>query len=327
MEYSTHSIHSKVPRTKQAATMLFGISEEYIGLLLVIAVCLIIVTIIAVHEGWFNTAPQRATPRGRQRTSPEVQDQPEQVQSTPHQPEGLRQRRGRQRVRGSAEFVRYRLLPYLLDVYSQGPELSGEVQPQRPSAQRESDTLPETHQSSEFVETSTTGRLYPDLQFESAEFAEGLQETSKGQTEHKQYAAIVLFTEDNEEAFEYAPPVEVNPEKPFVPQKEDFNNYIMARPNKSHGRTEHAERIIMNNFKSLKKKFKNKNHKDPVKIILYSWLMPCTDCTRAIISGLSGLAQKGVKVELYYTCDYDDRDTQTENRFRLEDSKISVDQI
>ena len=85
----------------------------------------------------------------------------------------------------------------------------------------------------------------------------------------------------------------------------------------------------MNNFKSLKKKFKSKNHKDPVKIILYSWLMPCTDCTGAIISGLSRLAQKGVKVELYYTCDYDveDKDTQTENRFQLEDSKISVDQI
>ena len=173
MAYTQHSL--KVPRTRQAATMPLGISEEYIGLLVVIAVCLISVTIIAVHEGWFSTAPQRATPRGRQRTSPEVQDQPEQVQSTPHQPEGLRQRRGRQRVRGSAEFMRYRLIPYLLDV-SQDPELSGEVQPQRPSAQRESDTLQETHQSSELAETSTTGRLYPNIQFESPEFAIGLRD-------------------------------------------------------------------------------------------------------------------------------------------------------
>ena len=71
MVYTQHSL--KVSGTRQAATMLFGISEEYIGLLVVIAVCLIIVTIIAVHEGWFSTAPQRATPRGRQRTSLEFQ--------------------------------------------------------------------------------------------------------------------------------------------------------------------------------------------------------------------------------------------------------------
>ena len=301
--------------------MLFGISEEYIGLLLVIAVCLITVTIIAVHEGWFSTAPQRATPRGRQRTSPEVQDQPEQVQRTPHQPEGLRQRRGPQRVRGSAEFVRYRLLPYLP---REDPELTEGVQTAGPSAQKESSTflVSATHRDL-YTQISTVGCKFED----TSKTFKNLQEDTRRQAVRTQRAAIVLFLEDDEDSFEYDPPYEENPKKLFVPQNDKFVNYIIARPNSSKGAAGHAERIIMRNFGSLERGFQAKNNNQhPAKILLYSELMPCKTCTDAIIKTLSQWAQR-VKVELNYSQPYY-RETEHEERGnidRLKQSGISVD--
>ena len=293
------AIHLKVSRTKKAATMLFGISEEYIGLLLVLAVCLITVTIIAAHEGWFSTAPKKATPRNRRGVFPEVQTQPEQLQHTSLQPEGLRQRRGHQRVQGSAEFVRHRLLPYLP---REDPELTVGVQTTGPSAQRE-----------------------PYLVRESAQVVVNVQEKARRQTMRTQCAAIILFLEDDEESFEFDPPYEEHPEKLFVPQNKDFVNYIISKPNKSRGAAGHAERIIIRNFTSLKEAFQKKYKQDPVKILLYSELMPCTACTDAIINTLSQLAQR-VRVELHYAKPYqrEQESIQSGSRDRLKQSRLSV---
>ena len=325
--------------------MPFGISEEYIGLLLVVAVCLITVAIIEAHKGGFSSAhrprnrdrprsPDRPQPdqpeelqpqhprqrvryQGVQRDeSPEAQDQPKQLQPQVHHPHHHQQ--PRQRVLSSEDFVRARLLPY-----------SHISESTIATAQPVQEAF---FQSSKLSYKGNTQDEKPRLcEKESEKFVYNkLKDKAKGQTEYKQYAAIVLFPEDDEEKFVFHPPVETDPNKLFVPLEKEFNNYIMARPNKRHRGTEHAEKIIMRNFESLKRKFKNNNNNnDPAKIILYTEIMSCSDCTKAIISGLSELAEREVRIEFFYTLPYDteEEDTQTGNRKCLKDNNIIVKQI
>ena len=72
-----------------------------------------------------------------------------------------------------------------------------------------------------------------------------------------------------------------NYEQTFWPDPEKFHNYMVSR----HKNPKHAEEIILDRFPRLWRKYLEiKRGKKPSYVILYSWLMLCSKCTRKLIS-------------------------------------------
>ena len=87
-----------------------------------------------------------------------------------------------------------------------------------------------------------------------------------------------------------------------------YGNYIVARPDKVH-----AEEIILSEFDSLL----NAYSRNPTYIMLYSWMMPCSDCTSAIIALCN--SHLNSQIIVVYTIDWkeiSDEENET-NRARL----------
>lgn len=98
-------------------------------------------------------------------------------------------------------------------------------------------------------------------------------------------------------------------------------NYVATRPD--HGRnyqTVHAERILLDRFEALKEKCSKFST-----ILVYSWLMPCSECTEALIRKLHSVQVSKVIV---YNTDQDFRGEENKNnRYRLHQAGIDVYQI
>lgn len=113
----------------------------------------------------------------------------------------------------------------------------------------------------------------------------------------------------------------------FPPGSEVFSNYIVARP---HER-KHAEEILLDNFAVLWKKFNEyyteveENCGKPRYIILYSWLMPCSTCVKAIIDTLSHY--NSARVIVAYTLDWFLEQNNERNRAVLKSKGITVQKV
>ena len=70
----------------------------------------------------------------------------------------------------------------------------------------------------------------------------------------------------------------VNSIKSFHPDSSNLVNYIVARPD----HMDHAEVVLLDRFNELQQKFGRR----PSLILIFSWLMPCSECTEAIINRL-----------------------------------------
>ena len=106
------------------------------------------------------------------------------------------------------------------------------------------------------------------------------------------------------------------------PNRKCFNNFIIARPKDN---IKHAEAVILDNFDQLWVAYKTKNYNQtPASIILYSWIMPCNDCTDAIIKKLSTLC---IPVTIVYTIPWtkESDQIQEKSRNRLKENRITVD--
>ena len=117
----------------------------------------------------------------------------------------------------------------------------------------------------------------------------------------------------------------VNPSVPSFPDRDThLGNYIVARPdhNVTQSRHVHAEKILLDRLLRLEAL---KDEYDPT-IVLYSWMMPCTGCTNALIQSLRNHRSN---VIIVYTIDWKgvDLDTNQQNRQRLCRAGIQVYQV
>ena len=152
-----------------------------------------------------------------------------------------------------------------------------------------------------------------------------------------QFATLMLLTakETKEYAFSYKPfqkggRPKLYKSKTLSPKLDEFNNYIIARPEDIGGDTIHAEEMIFEKFDKLLDAYKTKNrNQTPASIMLYSWIMPCENCTEAIIKEL--LKQDiHVPVTIVYTIPWRKKGKQIQgkkSRKRFKEKGISVEHV
>jgi len=154
-----------------------------------------------------------------------------------------------------------------------------------------------------------------------------------------QFAVVVLSNEkelSNIGRMRYRPCDDFNnslvdSRRTFNPPLDTCENYIVARPGRVRdrflNRSAHAEEIILLQLKSLLKANRSRRSRaerhDPTFIVLYSWMMPCSTCTRAIIKQSKSLNSKIVVV---YTIDWKwmNDDENVINRAHLREAGIMV---
>ena len=144
-----------------------------------------------------------------------------------------------------------------------------------------------------------------------------------------QFATLMLLTAKETKKFCYEPSQNGGQPKlyeneTFSPKSGEFNNYIIARPQNGENNTKHAEEVILENFVELLGAYKNQNSNQiPASIILYSWIMPCKDCTDAIIEKL---LSHGIPITIVYTISWEkeSKEIQAKSRKSLKKKGVSV---
>ncbi len=87
---------------------------------------------------------------------------------------------------------------------------------------------------------------------------------------------------------------------PYYPHPQKQNNYLVARPDMQWYGTTHAEVMLIDNFDSLWRAYLwSHSGREPQHILLYSWIMPCKNCTKRICS----LQPLSCKITVVYTID------------------------
>lgn len=128
------------------------------------------------------------------------------------------------------------------------------------------------------------------------------------QCKEKYQFAVLLFTEENNlskmNCTQFKPcdpraqcntPL-VNNNFPCFPRG-DLGNYLVARPDEGR----HCEKIIFRQIHLLQKAYRRVHPRGPRCIILYSWLLPCSGCTREILRYYSNISAPRPKMVVAYT--------------------------
>ena len=105
----------------------------------------------------------------------------------------------------------------------------------------------------------------------------------------------------------------------FPDRDEHLDNYVVARPDHRQYSSVHAERFLIDRFEALRQKCQEFST-----IIVYSWLMPCSECTEALIDKFD-IYVGGHSVIVVYNTDQVGKDVENQNsRNRLEQAGIKV---
>ena len=122
---------------------------------------------------------------------------------------------------------------------------------------------------------------------------------------------MILYTTETND------PEEVNSSKCSHPEPPNLVNYVVACPD--HFRHKHAEIILLERFDDLWQSFVQLH--TPSLILIFSWIMPCTDCTEAIIAFSRRVAEYQVIVVFKCNCTYNSqwnsREINENNRKKL----------
>ena len=113
----------------------------------------------------------------------------------------------------------------------------------------------------------------------------------------------------------------------FYPPPHQYVNYIVARPERQFWcRSVHAEEIILSEICSLLWAYRRAEGRNPTYILFYSWMMPCSNCTSALITLSYNLNSKIVVV---YTIDWKgiSEEENDENRDWLYAAGIIVERV
>ena len=125
--------------------------------------------------------------------------------------------------------------------------------------------------------------------------------------ERDQFAVLIFTEESNLSKMEYTrfKPCDprarcntplVNNNYPCFPRG-DLGNYLVARPDEGR----HCEKIIFCQIHLLQKAYRRVHPRGPRCIILYSWLLPCSGCTREILRYYSNISAPRPKMVVAYT--------------------------
>jgi len=152
-----------------------------------------------------------------------------------------------------------------------------------------------------------------------------------------QFAVLVLSSgRDNIEIMRFRPcdhsnnPL-VDSHHALYPLQDQYENYIAARPDRVPSkfgyRSVHAEEMILTEFDSLFSTYRRVEGCDPTYIVLYSWMMPCSDCTSAIIVWSN--KHLNSQIVVVYTIDWTEISEQEndDNRVRLHAAGIKVQRV
>jgi len=88
----------------------------------------------------------------------------------------------------------------------------------------------------------------------------------------------------------------------FYPPRHQYENYIVGCPVRQFWyRSVHAEEIILSEIDSLLWAYRRAEGRGPTYILLYSWMMPCSNCTSAIVTLNDCLSSQ---IAVVYTIDW-----------------------
>ena len=149
---------------------------------------------------------------------------------------------------------------------------------------------------------------------------------------HDQFAVLLLIPESELNSINH---VIFQPhcsnQHPFVnnanfyyPNRSCYGNYVAARPGQVH-----SEITLLEELPHLWKAFQDRYRGVPSYIILYSWLMPCPDCTQEICWTLQGTRFENTPVIVAYTTDWIEysRVENQKSRDKLQAAEIHVEHV
>ena len=156
------------------------------------------------------------------------------------------------------------------------------------------------------------------------------------QRQERDQFAVIIFTEENnlskmkDTRFKPCDPRVwcntplVNNNFPYFPCG-DLGNYLVARPDEGR----HCEKIIFHQIHLLQNAYRRVHPGGPRCIILYSWLLPCSGCTREILDYYSNISAPRPKMVVAYTvwwCEVADAENQR-NIEQMQQAGIIVKKI
>ena len=116
----------------------------------------------------------------------------------------------------------------------------------------------------------------------------------------------------------------VNRTHPYFPRN-NLNNYLVARPDMGHH--VHCEKILLDQEYWLWDAYEEDHPTGPRCIILYSWLLPCSDCTRKIITYHTH-TRPVVKLIVVFTSGcYQDELENLNNITRMQEAGIEIHKV
>lgn len=104
----------------------------------------------------------------------------------------------------------------------------------------------------------------------------------------------------------------------------DVDHFVFAQPD--YRRHIHAEQFLLPQVDELWNHYRETRRTSPTKIILYTWLSPCSGCTEAIANEFADDVENDVDVIVVYTLNYKGETPQQNNANRnyLRDHGITV---
>ena len=141
------------------------------------------------------------------------------------------------------------------------------------------------------------------------QFTKNLIPTFESQRLNSQFATIILCSQKDLESqlteVKFSPSNQFdNPildsNKKWMPQDvREYDNYLASRP--SADRRTHAERFLLENLDNLFYAFNYKHKETPSIILLYTWITPCSNCTKLIKDKLCAPPYKRIPKVVVYT--------------------------
>ena len=148
-----------------------------------------------------------------------------------------------------------------------------------------------------------------------------------------QFAALILLTRKESRDVLTAKLIPcnddmTNPNRSFMPEEQNFGNYIVARPEETlPGSREfiHAEAIIFEQLPTLLKAFIKLKKEKPALVFLYSWITPCEECTKLIIKYAGEIQPAKLIVAYTITCEWaESKETTEKNHKTLKKNNIDI---
>ena len=121
---------------------------------------------------------------------------------------------------------------------------------------------------------------------------------------HTQFAIVAFLPDTQWMKFLYAPSKNSDGQKPIIDPDSSFSppdkyeawyyNYLAARPNNGV----HSEIQILERLDNLYNQYKDKHGSPPKAMLLYSWIVPCIDCTDNLVAKLTSEPYKSIPTKI-----------------------------